>query len=98
MNLARGQLVAVICRHRIAVAEMAEVSSTGYGKNSVRLLRLRRDGARHSVCELRVSVQLELATTQDYHRGDNRDVIATDSQKNTILVFARRHAVREVPW
>lgn len=74
---------------------MAEVSSSGYGKNSVRLLRVRRDGECHSVCELRVNVELELASKWDYQLGDNRDVVATDSQKNTVLVFAQKNAVRE---
>ena len=74
---------------------MAEVSASGYGKNSVRLLRVRREGDWHDVCELRVDTQLELATTLDYRHGDNSDVVATDTQKNTIYVLAKRNAVRD---
>ncbi len=72
---------------------MAEVSYSGYGKNDIRLMRLRRDGDKYDVTELKVNVELQLATTLDYDKGDNRDVVATDSQKNTVLVLARQNPV-----
>lgn len=75
-------------------SEMAEVSFSGYGKNDVRLMRVRREGDRYFVTELKVNVELQLATTKDYQRGDNSDVVATDSQKNTVMVLARQNTVR----
>ena len=30
---------------------------------------------------------------QDYETGDNSDIIATDSQKNTVYVLAKQHGV-----
>ena len=74
---------------------MAEVSASGYGKNVVRLMRVRREGPLYSVTELRVDVQLQLSSIKDYERGDNSDVVATDSCKNTVHVLAKRNPVRE---
>ena len=72
---------------------MAALVSTGYGKCDVRLMRVDRDGERYSVTELRVNVELQLRSSKDYERGDNSDVVATDSMKNTVLVMARKHQV-----
>ena len=30
---------------------------------------------------------------QDYETGDNSDIIATDSQKNTVYVLAKQHGI-----
>ncbi len=73
---------------------MAEVSFSGYGKNDVRLMRMRREGDKYFVTELKVNVELQLNSTRDYLRGDNSDVVATDSQKNTILALAKQNSVR----
>lgn len=75
---------------------MAEVSYSGYGKNDVRLMRVRRDGDKYFVTELKVNVELQLATTVDFKTGDNRDVVATDSQKNTIMALAKQNTVRRL--
>ena len=77
---------------------MAEVSFSGYGKNDVRLMRVRREGDKYFVTELKVNVELQLGTSKDYQRGDNSDVVATDSQKNTILAFARKNVVWKGVW
>ena len=73
---------------------MAEVALSGYGKNDVRLMRVRRDGDKYFVTELSVCTELQLATSIDYQHGDNSDVVATDSQKNTVLVLAKQNHVR----
>ncbi len=77
---------------------MAEpiVSHSGYGKNDVRLMRVRKDGDRYYVTELSVGTELQLATVGDYERGDNSSVVATDSQKNTVLVLAKQNEVGTV--
>lgn len=72
---------------------MAEVSYSGYGKNEVRLMRVRRDGEKYFVTELKMNVELQLATTQDYEEGNNSDVVATDSQKNTIMALAKQNTI-----
>ena len=72
----------------------SEVSVTEYGKNWVRLMRVRQEGDKYFVTELRVNTRLELSSHNDYLEGDNRDVVATDSQKNTVLVLAKQNQVR----
>ena len=74
---------------------MAEptVSVSEYGKNAVRVMRVRREGDKYFVTELKVDIHLQLASTQDYTRGDNSDVVATDSQKNTVMVLAKQNSV-----
>ena len=64
-----------------------------YGKNYVRLLHVRRDGIRHYVKELEVSTALTLNDAQDYLKGDNSKIVATDSQKNTVYILAKKHGV-----
>ena len=75
---------------------MAEstVAAKEYGKNLVRLMRVRQEGDKHFITELRVDTRLELSSTKDYVDGDNSDVVATDSQKNAVLVLAKQNQVR----
>lgn len=73
-----------------------EFTFTGYGKNYVKLLQVRKEGKIHYIKELEVSSQLTLNNTKDYLQGDNSDIIATDSQKNTIYVLAKQHGVRTI--
>lgn len=48
----------------------------------------------HSVKELEVLTLLTLASDKDYLTGDNSDIIATDSQKNTVYVLAKKFGVK----
>lgn len=73
---------------------MATVSHSGYGKNDVCLMRTHRDGERHFITEFAVSTELQLSSIKDYERGDNGDIVATDTQKNTVLALARLNEVR----
>ena len=75
---------------------MAEsvVTETEYGKDLVRLMRVRQEGGKYFITELRVDTRIELSSTKDYMDGDNSDVVATDSQKNTVLVLAKQNQVR----
>lgn len=61
-----------------------------YGKAAVRILKVFRNGKKHSVKELEVQVMLQGNFQASYTRGDNRLVVATDSMKNTINVLARQ--------
>lgn len=65
----------------------------GYGKNNVKLLHVRRDGPQHTIHEFEVGSQLTLSTDKDYIHGDNSDIIATDSQKNTIYLLAKKNGI-----
>jgi urate oxidase len=48
----------------------------------------------HSIKELEVKSLLTLSTVKDYLHGDNSDIIATDSQKNTVYILAKKHGVK----
>lgn len=72
-----------------------ELGAHGYGKNNVKLLYVHRENAlRHEIREYEIDVHLRLGTQKDYLDGDNRDVIATDSQKNTVYLMAKKHGVK----
>ena len=60
-----------------------------YGKARVRVLKVTRAGATHSIKELEVAVSLQGDFNASYTKADNRLVVATDSMKNTVSVFAK---------
>ncbi|XP_017779728.1 PREDICTED: uricase [Nicrophorus vespilloides] len=66
----------------------------GYGKNHVKLLHVHRQGSLHKIREYEIDVYLRLSTQNDYLEGDNRQIIATDSQKNTVYVLAKKHGIK----
>ena len=92
-NLSRDRSPTILDFDPQIMATGVEVSSSSYGKHCVRLMRVRRQEDVYSVTELKLNVELELATHQDYHHGDNSDVVATDSVKNTVFVLARKNKV-----
>lgn len=65
-----------------------------YGKSGVRILHVVKEGLVHHVKELEVSTRLTLATEKDYLLGDNSDIIATDSQKNTVYLLAKKFGIK----
>ncbi|MFY1671870.1 factor-independent urate hydroxylase [Plantactinospora sp. WMMB334] len=67
-----------------------------YGKAEVRLVRVRRDGPRHELRDLTVSVALAGDLVEVHRSGDNAHVLPTDSQKNTVYAFAREHGVDQI--
>lgn len=70
------------------------ISNYGYGKDSVKILHVVRNGLVHSIKELEVGTKLKLSSQKDYLQGDNSDIIATDSQKNTVYLLARKHGIK----
>ncbi len=61
-----------------------------YGKAKVRVLKVFRAAARHSIKELDVQVMLQGNFDASYTKADNRLIVATDSVKNTIHVLAKQ--------
>lgn len=61
-----------------------------YGKSRVRVLKVLRDGATHSIKELDVAVALRGDFESSYTAGDNSKVVATDTIKNTVNVLAKK--------
>jgi urate oxidase len=83
-----------------------------YGKAEVRVVAVDRSSPRHTLLDLNVSSSLRGDFTAAHRAGDNRHVLATDTQKNTVFAFARdgigspesfalrlaRHFAGAYPW
>jgi urate oxidase len=67
-----------------------------YGKAEIRLVQLSRQGDRHGLTDLSVSVALRGELTDVHLSGDNSAVLPTDTQKNTVYAFARQYGVGEI--
>ena len=61
----------------------------------MRVLKVFRAGKIHSLKELEVQVMLQGDFDASFTRADNRLVVATDSIKNTVNVFAKEKLGRE---
>src|SRR4051794_2609061 len=67
-----------------------------YGKAETHLVRVHRDGERHSLRDLLVSVALAGEMEAVHLSGDNAAVLPTDTQKNTVYAFAKEAPVGEI--
>jgi urate oxidase len=67
-----------------------------YGKAENRLVRVIRDGARHEIRDLTVSTALRGRFEAAHVTGDQRDVLPTDTQKNTVFAFAKQRGITTV--
>jgi urate oxidase len=65
------------------------LGSNQYGKAEVRVVAVDRATPRHSISDLNVSSALRGDFAAAHLAGDNGHVLATDTQKNTVFVFAR---------
>lgn len=64
-----------------------------YGKAGVRLVHVDRSTPRHVITDLTVTTQLRGDFSGTHLHGDNTAVLPTDTQKNTVFAFARKHGV-----
>jgi urate oxidase len=64
-----------------------------YGKAENRVVRIYRDSARHEIVDLNVSTSLRGAFAAAHTAGDQRDILPTDTQKNTAFAYAKEHGV-----
>ena len=64
-----------------------------YGKAETRVVRVVRDGPRHELTDLNVTVMLAGDLAETHLSGDNAHVLPTDTQKNTVYAFAERYGV-----
>lgn len=67
-----------------------------YGKAETRVVRVTRDGAVHRLKDLNVSVSLSGDMDEAHLTGDNAAVLPTDTQKNTVFAFAKKHGIEEI--
>ena len=70
---------------------MMELGPNRYGKAAIRLVRVGRDEVPHRLRDLTVAVALEGDFTAAHVDGDNTDVIATDTMKNTVYALAAEY-------
>lgn len=67
-----------------------------YGKARVRVMKILREGAKHTISEVDVAVLLAGDFAAAYTSGDNSKVVATDTIKNTVNVLAKQHLGEEI--
>jgi urate oxidase len=62
-----------------------------YGKARVRVLKVTRTPQHQEIKEVTVAVMLEGEFATSYTNGDNSQVVATDTMKNTVNALAKEH-------
>jgi urate oxidase len=67
-----------------------------YGKSAVHLVKVRRDTPRHEVKDVRVDVALSGDLDAIHTQGDNTNVMATDTMRNTVYALAAEHSLDTV--
>lgn len=72
---------------------MAVLGPNRYGKAETRVVRVTRHGDAHRIKDLTVSTSLSGDMTEVHLSGDNSAVLPTDTQKNTVFAFAKKHGV-----
>jgi len=75
---------------------MAKLTGFHYGKARVRVMKILRDGPTHTLKDLDVAAYLKGDFASSYTSGDNSKIVATDTIKNTINVFAKQHLGQEI--
>jgi urate oxidase len=71
------------------------LADAAYGKSQIRLVQVRRNGNRHTLDDLTVSVRFEGDFDASYSAGDNSGVLPTDTMKNTVYALAAVEPVGE---
>ena len=66
-----------------------QLAADRYGKSAIRLVKIVRDGVRHTVRDLTVDIALEGRFSRAYTDDDNTGVVATDTMKNTVYALAQ---------
>jgi urate oxidase len=75
---------------------MIELGPNRYGKAAIRIVRVHRGRSAHRLHDLTVAVALEGDFTAAHTDGDNSNVVATDTMKNTAFAYAKTHLDRAV--
>ncbi|MBB5936205.1 factor-independent urate hydroxylase [Streptomyces zagrosensis] len=64
-----------------------------YGKAENRVVKITREGATHHIKDLNVSVALSGDMEEVHLSGGNAHVLPTDTIKNTVFAFAKKHGI-----
>jgi urate oxidase len=67
-----------------------------YGKAEIRVVRVTRDGDVHHLKDCNVGISLSGDMTDVHLNGSNAAVLPTDSQKNTVYAFAKKHGIGQI--
>ncbi len=67
-----------------------------YGKSAVRVAKITRGEYGHDFKEIHVNIQLEGDFQTVYTEGSNKNVLPTDTMKNTIFALAKEHSLTTV--
>jgi urate oxidase len=68
------------------------LGQSNYGKSGNHLFKVVRDGARHYVKDIRVDIAVAGDFDAVHTDGDNADVLATDTMRNTVYAQAKEHS------
>ena len=74
----------------------ATLSENSYGKQAVRLVRVHRGKKRHHLQDVTVAIRCAGKFAAAYKDGDNREVLPTDTMKNTVYALAAEHPFDDV--
>ena len=72
------------------------VTDNNYGKQAVRLVTVRRRPDSHELKDVTVAIRLEGDFATAYTEGDNRQVLPTDTMKNTVYALAAQHPFDDI--
>lgn len=73
---------------------MASLTHARYGKDNVRVYKVHRhDDGSQDVTEMTVCSLLEGDIASSYTTADNANIVATDTQKQTVYIMAKLHPV-----
>jgi urate oxidase len=67
-----------------------------YGKAEIRLVHVDRETQRHVLRDLNISTVLRGDFSAAHLHGDNAQIVATDTQKNTAYAFARQYGIGQL--
>ncbi len=70
---------------------MPTLASHVYGKSNIRLTRVTRHPTHHELHEISVDIALHGAFEKSYLAGDNSQIVATDTMKNTVYALAKTY-------
>ncbi len=81
----------------VACAPMGfSLGANQYGKSQVRMVAVDRSTPVHRFADLNVSITLSGDLDDVHLSGSNANVVATDTQQNTVYAFAREQPVGEI--
>lgn len=73
-----------------------QLLSTSYGKSTIRVMKLTKHKEWHEIKEVDVCTLFEGEFEEAHTKGDNTNVLPTDTQKNTVFALAKDHPLNTI--